>query len=219
MNSLIFDLDGTLVNTIGDIALSMNRALEAHGFKALPTEAYPPLVGWGIKRLAYNALPEGARFDAMVEAVSYDALDYYAQVPLRYSLPYPGIEALLEKLKQRGYRLAILTNKPNMVAQAVVAGLFPQIPFVLVRGDVAGEPRKPAPALTFNVIARMGATASGTLFVGDSAVDVETAHGVSCPVVGVSWGFRGREELESSGADYIIDHPELLWEILDSLSL
>lgn len=219
MNYLIFDLDGTLVNTIGDIALSMNRALEAHGFKALPTEAYPPLVGWGIKRLAYNALPEGARFDAMVEAVSNDALDYYAQIPLRYSIPYPGIEALLETLEQRGYTLAVLTNKPDPVAQAVVAGLFPRIPFVLVRGDVVGEPRKPAPALTFNVMALMGAAVPSTLFVGDSAVDVETAHGVSCPVVGVSWGFRGREELEISGADYIIDHPDQLWEILASLSL
>ncbi len=219
MNFLIFDLDGTLVNTIADIALSMNRALEAHGFKALPTEAYPPLVGWGIKRLAYNALPEGARFDAMVEAVSNDALDYYAQVPLRYSVPYPGIEDLLEKLNQRGYVMAVLTNKPDPVARAVVAGLFPHIPFVQVRGDVAGEPRKPAPALTFNVMALMGATASNTLFVGDSAVDVETAHGVSCPVVGVSWGFRGREELEISGADYIIDQPDRLWEILDSLSV
>jgi phosphoglycolate phosphatase len=218
LNTLIFDLDGTLVNTIGDIALSMNRALEAHGFKALPTEAYPPLVGWGIKRLAYNALPEDSRFDAMVEAVSNDALDFYAQVPLRYSVPYPGITTLLEGLTQRGYPLAVLTNKPDPVARSVVAGLFPDIPFVLVRGDVAGEPRKPAPVLTLNVMARMGATAASTLFVGDSAVDVETAHGVSCPVVGVSWGFRGREELEISGADYIIDHPDHLWEILDSLA-
>ena len=110
--------------------------------------------------------------------------------------------------------LAVLTNKPDSVARQVVAGLFPHLPFALVRGDTQDQAKKPDPTLTRSVMEAMGASWQGTFFVGDSVVDVQTAHGVGCPVVGVSWGFRGPAELVTAGADHIINKPLELLELL-----
>uniref|UniRef100_A0A7C3I8P3 phosphoglycolate phosphatase n=1 Tax=Gracilinema caldarium TaxID=215591 RepID=A0A7C3I8P3_9SPIR len=217
---IIFDLDGTLVDTIEDIALAMNSALTAHGFAALPLKAYPDLVGWGIHRLAELAIASqgvstaGSDGTTLVNRIAQEALARYDEVPLRYSKPYPGIPELLHDLIDAGLVLAVLTNKPDPVARQVVAGLFPDLPFALVRGDLANTPKKPDPALTLLVMNTIGATPQKTLFVGDSVVDVETAHNIGCPVVGVSWGFRGPEELIQAGAEHIIHQPAELLGIL-----
>lgn len=217
---IIFDLDGTLVNTIDDIALAMNSALTAQGFTALPLEAYPKLVGWGIRHLAERALAvQGVQTGtadgvALVNSITEAALKKYDEVPLRFSKPYPDIPELLHKLIDEGLVLAVLTNKPDSVAQQVVAGLFPHLPFALVRGDTQDQAKKPDPTLTRSVMEAMGASWQGTIFVGDSVVDVQTAHGVGCPVVGVSWGFRGPAELVTAGADHIINKPLELLELL-----
>lgn len=217
---IIFDLDGTLVDTIEDIALAMNSALTAHGFAALPLKAYPDLIGWGIQRLAELALASqgvstaGADGTALVNRIAEEALARYDEVPLRYSKPYPGIPELLHRLRVDGLVLAVLTNKPDPVAQQVVEGLFPGIEFALIRGDLVGAPKKPDPALSHLVMNAIGAPTPGTLFVGDSVVDVQTAHQAGCPVVGVSWGFRGPAELVAAGADYIIQNPAELYTVL-----
>ncbi|WP_304225958.1 HAD family hydrolase [Gracilinema caldarium] len=222
---IIFDLDGTLVDTIEDIALAMNRALAAHGFTELPLESYPALVGWGIHRLAEQALAkQPVRPDlkelpsadpAMADRIAQDALKNYDEEPLRYSKPYPGIKELLDILVDKNLVLAVLTNKPDPVARQVVAGLFPHIPFALVRGDLpGGQIKKPDPALTRDVMEVIGAPPDHTLFVGDSVVDVQTARNVGCPIVGVAWGFRGPEELVAAGADYIIHEAKELLAIL-----
>ncbi|AEJ18855.1 HAD family hydrolase [Gracilinema caldarium] len=217
---IIFDLDGTLVNTIEDIALAMNRALTAYGFTALPLQTYPDLVGWGIHRLAELALASqgvstaGSDGAALVNRIAQEALARYDEVPLRYSKPYPGVPELLHRLHVDGLVLAVLTNKPDPVAHQVVEGLFPGIEFALIRGDRSGAPKKPDPALSRLVMNAIGAPIPGTLFVGDSVVDVQTAHNVGCPVVGVSWGFRGPTELVAAGADYIIQNPAELYTVL-----
>jgi len=217
---IIFDLDGTLVNTIEDIALAMNSALTAHGFAALPLKAYPDLVGWGIHRLAELALAsqgistgdsDGA---SLVNRIAEEALARYDEVPLRYSKPYPGIPELLHTLIDDNLVLAVLTNKPDPVARQVVSGLFHEIPFACVRGDLPDAPKKPDPALTLLVMNTIGAIPEKTLFVGDSVVDVETAHNAGCPVVGVAWGFRGPAELIQAGAEHIIHQPGELLGIL-----
>ena len=215
ISSLVFDLDGTLADTIGDIAASMNRALAGRGFPVLPDSAYPALVGWGIRRLAFLALSPEARDDATVDAVAADALRFYAMEPAQRTTPYPGILGLVAELRRQGLSLAVLTNKPDPVARRVVDALFPGGSFALVRGDLAGAPKKPDPALTRGVLKEFGAEPASTLFVGDSAVDVATAHGVGSSVVGVSWGFRGPAELREAGADWVIERAEEVLEILE----
>ena len=218
---IIFDLDGTLVNTIEDIALAMNSALVSHGFSALPLAVYPDMVGWGIQKLAALALEAQSRPQqipadetdraALINKLAREALDRYDEIPLRFSRPYPEIPELLHILIDEGFVLAVLTNKPDPVARQVVKGLFPDIPFAVIQGDRIDSPKKPDPDLTRSVMEAIGAAQGHTLFVGDSVVDVETAHNVGCPIVGVSWGFRGPEELVKTGTDHLITTPmELL---------
>jgi phosphoglycolate phosphatase len=209
---VIFDLDGTLVDTLGDIALSMNRALESQGFKPVPEGEYKTMVGWGIKRLAYLALPPESREEARVEELAASAARFYAEKPLVYSKPYPGILEMLGELKRKKLRTAVLTNKPDPVAQMVIEGLFPPAYFDEVLGDTAEFPRKPNPASAWDLIMRLDSTPRDTIFVGDSEVDMETALAAECHALGVSWGFRSREALEKAGAQRIIDNP---WDLLE----
>ncbi|GHV39591.1 phosphoglycolate phosphatase [Spirochaetia bacterium] len=226
--SVIFDLDGTLVNTIADIASSMNHALALHGFPERAAEEYKKIVGWGIKKLAWEALPPEARAEnspdgtsssALAEAVAADAAQFYAEKPLVHSEPYPGIPELLAELKRKRLRIAVLTNKPDPVARLVVEGLFPGT-FDSIRGDTPGAPRKPDPAITWEILVEFGCTPGETIFMGDSEIDMETARNAGCFPLGVSWGYRPRETLEGTtslreGAALIIDHP---LELLDLLS-
>ncbi len=215
ITSIVFDLDGTLVDTIADIAASVDRALSVRNYSLPAPESYPAMVGWGIRRLVYLALPETDRDEAVVDAVAADALRFYAEVPVLHSRPYPGIPDLVADLRRRGLTLAVLTNKPDPVARLVVARLFSDHPFAVVRGDLPGAPRKPDAALTRSVLAELGAEPARTLFVGDSVVDVQTAHGVGSRVIGVSWGFRGPEELVAAGADHLVDRADQVVRIID----
>jgi phosphoglycolate phosphatase len=212
---VIFDLDGTLVDTLDDIALSMNRALEACGFPPVSREAYISMVGWGIKRLASLALPpEAGRDEKTVETLAALAVRFYAQDPLVYSRPYPGIPELLEELRRRRIKTAVLTNKPDPVARLVIKGLFPPNSFDAVLGDMPGRPRKPDPAALWELLMELGRTPRDAIFAGDSEVDMETANAAECHALGVSWGFRSREVLEKAGAQRIIDAPPELLSLI-----
>jgi phosphoglycolate phosphatase len=215
---VIFDLDGTLVDTIADIAASMNRALTAHGFPVVPLEAYRDMVGWGIRRLASLALPVEAREDSrLVEKVAADATAFYAEKPLVHSKPYPRLPALISQLRQKKIKTAVLTNKPDPVAHMVVDGLFASSFFDIIQGDVPGAPRKPDPASTWEIILELGSTPRETIFVGDSEIDMETALASGCHAVAVSWGFRSRDVLAKAGAERIIDTPEELLLVINDL--
>ncbi|MDR2245366.1 MAG: HAD family hydrolase [Treponema sp.] len=211
---VIFDLDGTLVDTLGDIAASMNRALEGRGFPPLPLEAYKKIVGWGIRRLAFNALPQGDRSEETASLVAEEAQRFYAEKPLVYSRPYPGMADLAAELHRRKMRTAVLSNKPDLVSQLVVAGSFPRGSFDLVQGESPGLPRKPDPAGAWEVLVKLDCTPRETILMGDSEIDMETAVNTGCFPLGVSWGFRPRETLEKAGAARIIGKPEELLEML-----
>ena len=211
---VIFDLDGTLVDTLGDIAASMNKSLELHGFPALRTEDYRDKVGWGIKRLAYLALPEEARNEETAELAAKDAARFYAETPVKYSVIYPGIPELLSILRQKKIKTAVLTNKPDPAAQKVIAGLFPPFSFDIVQGETGGKTRKPNPECVWELLVEFDLTPAGVIFLGDSEVDMETAVSAGCFPVGVSWGYRSRETIQKAGARRIIDTPE---ELLDFL--
>ncbi|MDR1030561.1 MAG: HAD family hydrolase [Treponema sp.] len=209
---VIFDLDGTLVDTLADIAASMNRALELQGFPPVALQEYISKVGWGIHRLALLALPQAVQEgrESIADVVAEHATRFYAEQPLVYSAPYPGIQELVATLKRGGFKTAVLTNKPDPVAQLVVNGLFPRGSFDLIQGDRAGFPRKPDPRALQDVLRALNTSPEDSILVGDSEIDMETAHAAGCYAVGVSWGFRPRRVLEQSNAARIIDRPEEL---------
>jgi len=202
---VIFDLDGTLIDTLGDIAACMNRALEKNGFPVFETESYREKVGWGIRRLAALCMP-GENEDA-VNAVANDAVKFYTEAPLVYTKPYPGIPELVSELRRSKMKTAVLTNKPDPTAQLVIAGIFPAGSFDIVRGEIFGKPRKPDPACVWEIIAELDLSPSDFLFAGDSEVDIETAVAAGCFPLGVSWGYRSRETIINAGARFIIDKP------------
>jgi phosphoglycolate phosphatase len=212
---VIFDLDGTLVDTIADIAGAMNSSLAAHAFPTLNPEAFTEKVGWGIRKLAYLALPASSRDDTTVEAVASEAIRIYTKQPVVHSRPYPGIPELTAELKRRKLKTAVLTNKPDPVAKLVVDSIFPPGSFDLIYGDLPGRPRKPDPAGTWELLMKLDATPRETIFIGDSEVDIETARAASCHALGVSWGFRDPEILRQAGADRIINSPGELLELID----
>jgi phosphoglycolate phosphatase len=214
---VIFDLDGTLVDTLEDIACSMNRALEARGFPPVPPGEYRNMVGWGINKLAYLALPAAVREEgageAAAAAVAADASRFYAERPLVYSKPYPGIPEVLAELRGKKIKTAVLTNKPNRVARLVIEGLFSSGSFDAVYGERPGVPRKPDPASTWDLLVELDRTPRETVFIGDSEIDIETARAAQCHALGASWGFRSRDVLENAGADRIIGRPRELLEL------
>ncbi|MDR2576066.1 MAG: HAD family hydrolase [Treponema sp.] len=206
---VIFDCDGTLVDTLEDIAGAMNLALVEHGFQPLALEKYRDIVGWGIIRLAELALPQEARTKENIRRVSNYARHLMEEQPFSESLskPYPGIPELLAELQNRKIKTAVLSNKPDSVLRRIIAELFPQHAFDLVRGLRPDAAPKPHPAPVWELLADMGLTPHETILMGDSEIDMETARNAGCYPLGVSWGFRSRDTLEASGAAKIIDTP------------
>jgi phosphoglycolate phosphatase len=212
---VIFDLDGTLVDTLGDIAAAMNKALKAADLPELATEEYRGKVGWGIRRLAYLSMPEDKRDEKRAEELAAASARFYAESPLAVSRPYPGMSEAVAELKRRKIKTAVLTNKPDPVAQLVIAGLFPALSFDMVIGERKGAKRKPDPATAWEIILGLGLTPRDTIFVGDSEIDMETALAADCHALAVSWGYRPRELLVQAGAQRVIDKPEELVALIN----
>ncbi|QQO08637.1 HAD family hydrolase [Breznakiella homolactica] len=212
---VIFDLDGTLVDTIGDITASVNRALSDNGYSLHSEDEYYTMVGWGWRRLCTLALPEEERSAERVEAIFGASLAYYAENPVAFTKPYRGIPELLVTLKQKKIKTAVLTNKPDSLAQAVTAAAFPADTFSAVYGERPEQfPRKPDPGSTWELLLELDASPRETVFVGDSEVDVATALAADCHSIGVSWGYRDKAVLEKAGAQRVIDTPGDLLEII-----
>ncbi|MDR0513051.1 MAG: HAD family hydrolase [Treponema sp.] len=209
---IIFDLDGTLADTLLDIGAATNRALAARGFGEHAPESYVSRVGWGIKQVAFLSLPQDAQNEETAALVAEDSVRFYAESPLAHTRPYPGILELLGELRRRKVKMVVLTNKPDPIAQMVVAGLFPNGTFESVRGEVFGKPRKPDPACVWEMLIDLELTPADVIFVGDSEVDVQTAVASGCFPMGVSWGYRPLDVIEKAGARRIIDKPHELLE-------
>jgi phosphoglycolate phosphatase len=203
---ILFDLDGTLA----DITSSMNRALKARGFPEHAAAEYREKVGWGITRLAYLALPEDKRDEKLAAELAAEGARYYAEAPLALTKPYPGISEVITELKRRKIKTAVLTNKPDPVAQMVIAGLFPPGSFDMVLGERKGAKRKPDPSSAWEILLELGLTPRDTVFAGDSEIDMETALAADCHALAVSWGYRPKELLLKAGAQRVIDEPEEL---------
>ena len=214
--SVIFDCDGTLIDTLEDIAAAMNHALETHGFATLRTDDYRDKVGWGISRLAALVLPEEARTPENIERLGGCAGRLMEEQPAEKSLSraYPGIGPLLTELKTRRIKIAVLSNKLDSVLHRMMHDFFSPLVFDAVCGLRPGIAPKPDPAAAWEMLAEMGKNPHETIFVGDSEIDMETARNTGCYPLGVSWGFRPRATLAEAGAARIIDKPEELWELI-----
>ncbi len=210
---LIFDLDGTLINTIDDLGQACNHALSACGFPTHKIEDYPRLVGNGINKLIERALPEEHRNEATVLRLREYFVPFYDQHNCDLTRPYDGIPELLQTLKAAGHTLAVASNKYQVATEKIVAHYFPNM-FDVVLGEREGIPRKPDPQVLWDILASLPSTINhkpSTLYVGDSLVDAATAKAANLPFVACTWGFCTREQLQTAQADYTINHPlELL---------
>lgn len=212
IRAAIFDLDGTLIDSLSDIGTSMNNALTAHGLPAHPIATYRQFVGEGVEVLTRKATGDHPTLQAAVLA-TYRGL--YADNLFGHTVPYAGIPDLLAGLVQRRLPLAVLSNKPHVSTQRLVAALFADIPFVSVYGQRVEVPRKPDPSAALIISGEFGIQPSHCAFIGDSAIDMQTAKSSGMFAIGVTWGFKSREELHAFGADAVIDHPLEMLAVVD----
>ncbi len=209
----IFDLDGTLLNTLDDLADSCNWVCRQHGWPEHTRDEYRYFVGKGIPHLVRCYVPEDWRTPERVEQVLAEYVPYYSAHRADRTAPYPGILEMLERLKAAGVQTAVLSNKAHHVTAPLIEEYFPGL-FPFVQGALEGVPLKPDPALLHILMERMGADPERTLMVGDSGVDVETAKNGGLPVCGVLWGFRSRPELEQAGVDFTVPSAEDLTALI-----
>lgn len=211
---IIFDLDGTLLDTIEDLANSVNYALAERRLPTHPVEAYRFFVGNGVNKLLERALPEHLRNADMVSMLKADFVRHYFAHAEEYTKPYPGINQLLVRLQAEGFKLGVASNKMHDATVSLVERFFPDIAFAKVLGQREGIPVKPHPDILLSIINEVGVTNAETLYVGDSGVDVATAYNAQVPFAGVLWGFRPRKELEEIGATVFVENTQELYAII-----
>jgi len=212
---VIFDLDGTLLDTIGDLATSVNYALQLHGYPDHPLESYRYFVGNGARELIARALPEGCKDDETVDRLREDFKQHYSSGnDIVLTKPYPGIPELLEKCRKAGITLAVASNKYQSATDKLSRYYFGDDMFQIILGQREGIPVKPDPSIVLEILNETGFTKEETLYVGDSGVDMQTAKSCGVESVGVTWGFRPRTELEEHGAVHIVDRAEDIGEFI-----
>ena len=229
---IIFDLDGTLINTIADLGQACNYALSACGFPTHKIEDYPRLVGNGVNKLIERALPEEHRNEETVLRLREYFVPYYDEHNCDFTRPYDGIPELLEALKQKGdeamrrkgerWFLAVASNKYQAATEKIVAQLFPGI-FDVVLGERVGVERKPNPQIVYDILEakgeRLEAKGEEILYIGDSLVDAETARAAGATLVLCTWGFGTREQIEGAKPDYLVDHPLEVLKVVEGLGV
>ena len=211
-----FDLDGTICNTLADIASSLNRSLAAQGFRTYSDDDVSGLIGKSIVYMCKNAVPQD-RFEAWTD-VRDGFLDDYSEHLCDTTVPYPEMPELLHALRRRGITLAVVTNKPDPHAKKMIRTLFPEEGlFARVQGQCADYPVKPDPTMLDVVRGDLGFSREETLYLGDMDVDLQFAKNAGLTCVGCGWGYRGEAFLREAGAKHVISHPLELLEIIDTL--
>lgn len=205
-NAVLFDLDGTLLDTLGDLHLGVNVALENHGYPQRTLEEIRTFVGNGARELMRCALPAGTA-DTEIEEILAEYLEWYRVNFCVKAAPYAGVKAVVDDLIAEGVKVAVVSNKPDATTKKLAEMFFPGLPAFGQRDDV---PKKPAPEMVWNAMAVLCVTAEEAVYVGDSEVDVQTARNAGLPLVAVSWGFRTVEQLVEAGAETIVHAPEEL---------
>lgn len=214
---IIFDLDGTLLNTLEDLADAANYVLVQHGFPTHPVDAYRYFVGNGMPTLIRRILPEGQKEGAIYDTCFKEFLDYYTIHMHDKTHVYDGLVETLETLQTEGVQLAVATNKVHSALAPLMANFFPSIRWQALFGQRVGVPVKPDPQIVYDILEFTRCTQVETLYLGDTNVDMETAHRAGLQAVGVLWGYRPKSELIESKADFIIERPSEILNLLKNL--
>lgn len=212
---VIFDLDGTLLDTIADLAGATNYALKQLGYPTHDTDTIRTFVGNGINKLLERALPANEQTEENVMRMRSYFVHYYDAHNADLSSPYPGIEVLLQSLQEKGVEIAVASNKYQEATTKLVKHYFPTIQFAEVLGQRENIPVKPHPTIVFDILNKTGIDKKEVLYVGDSGVDMQTAQNAEVDAIGVTWGFRSRSELETFHPLGIIDKAEELMDYIN----
>lgn len=216
IKAVLFDLDGTLADSLVDLAASANYAIKKFGFPANEVESYKLFAGDGMAKMIERALPKGNKDNQTVSKVMPVFLSYYGEHYCDNTVAYQGMIDLIDNLKLRDIKLAVVTNKNEEMAQKVVGNLYGDR-FDMIIGKREGIPAKPDPAAALLAMEKLKVKPEECMFVGDSGMDVETGVNSGAYPVGVLWGFRGKGELIAGGAKKIVSAPKELLAIIDSL--
>lgn len=211
--TVIFDLDGTILDTIEDLAAAGNWVCRQHGWPEHTVEQFKGMVGHGIPNLISRFTPEDRRSPLLMASALSQFTGYYGDHNMEKTVPYAGIPEMLERLRSAGIQMAVYSNKADEFSREMVAHYFPGV-FRLVRGKRQGVPVKPDPTGVKAAMAELGADPAATLFVGDSSVDIQTGHNAGLKACGVTWGFRSRESLLEAGADFMADTAQELETVI-----
>ena len=212
MRGVLFDLDGTLVHTLRDLGGAMNKALEEHNLPGHPTDAYARMIGGGMAKLVERASGgEGEQ-----ELLQARLLVHYQHQMVTHTRPYPGIWPVLDELRARGVPCGVVSNKDHKMTVGVVARVFPDGPFSVVRGRQDGVPRKPSPEGIWLACEALGVSPDQSVYVGDMNVDREAAAAAGMRFVGAGWGYAGTESLRESGAMRVLEEPIQLLDVFRS---
>lgn len=204
----VFDLDGTLVDSLQDIAESLNLCLDLLSLPTYPVESYRYMVGEGIPKLCERAV--GRDHPHMVARLAELARPVYRTRAIRHTRPYRGVPELVERLRAEGIKLAVLSNKPHDLTVRVVEAFWPRGTFAAIYGYIEEQYRKPSPVYLRRICAEMAVSPAAVWLIGDTPTDVETARAAGAVSVGVTWGFRTRAHLEAAGAQWIVERPDQL---------
>ena len=211
---VIFDLDGTLLNTIEDLGNAANYALSLNGYPTHSLASYPFFVGNGVRNLIRKALPDDMRTDSIIESLLKDFKEYYNEHNTDCTKPYDGIEELLRNLQDNGVKIAVASNKYQQATEKIIAHYFGDIDFVAVYGQREGVNVKPDPSVVCSILSDANVPNGDVLYVGDSGVDMETARRACVDSVGVTWGFRSEKELNEYHADMIVNKASDIFDIV-----
>lgn len=214
MKTIIFDLDGTLLDTLADLADSANYTMKQMGYPAHPQESYKYFVGNGVPKLLERCLPEDKRSEENILTARRIFAEHYNVHFVDKTKPYDGVEELLEKLKENGVKMAVASNKSDEFTVSLVKRFFGNA-FDTVQGGKSDVPKKPAPDIVYGIMDRLDSTPENTYFAGDSNVDMYTAKNAGITSIGCLWGFRTKEELLEGGADFLAESPMDIYEILE----
>lgn len=213
LQAILFDLDGTLIDSLADLAAAVNRMLVQHGYPPREHEVFPKYIGDGVRQLVCRALPEEARTDAVIDLCLRDYQRHYETGWHDQTVVYEGMKEALQELQARGLKIGCISNKPHRFTNLCCDYFFPAETFGIVLGQRDEVPRKPDPAGAIEAAAALGVPVSQCAYVGDSGIDMAFAKNAGMFGIGVSWGFRSVEELRHHGAHVIVDLPSDLLKL------
>lgn len=211
---VIFDLDGTLLDTIKDLGTATNAALEKNGLPVHNIESYPLMVGNGVRKLIERALPQDYKNDDVIDRILADFKEYYNEHNTDFTVPYDGIIDLMRDLNDMGVAIAVASNKYQDAVTKIIGHYFSEFSIIEAAGQRTGVPVKPDPSIVFSILLKAEIAKDDVLYVGDSGVDMETAWRACVDSVGVTWGFRTEQELRTNRATFIVHKPMQITDIV-----